>query len=133
MAIKPIVKEIEEDVVFSIYPPKVIYVNGKKAIINYGDKLLKVGERFDVYRFGKKLFDPYTHEPLGYEEIKIGTVEITRTNPKYSVAKIVDGTATVGSILKKIRKSKSSSKKEKVYRKSNIKVQDSGTVKLPWD
>ncbi len=131
MAIKPIAKQIEEDVVFSIYPPKVIYVEGNRAIINYGNQVLKPNEEFEVYKLGKKLYDPYTHEPLGYEEIKIGKVKIVKSTPKYSIAKIEEGTATVGSILRKVKQTGEVESKQ--YRKSDIKVQNNGTVKLPWD
>jgi len=92
---------LAEQIIFNIYPPKVIEISGNKAVINMGGNVLHKGDVFKVYALGKKLYDPYTKEYLGRDEIDIGKVEIIAVKPKISYAKVVSGTIKKGAILRK--------------------------------
>lgn len=98
-----------DQIIFNIYPPKIIKISGKSAVINMGGNTLHKGDRFKVYALGKKLYDPYTKEFLGQDEIEIGEVEITTVKPKISYAKVVSGKVKKGAILRKIQEEKDSS------------------------
>ena len=130
-AFENIAKKIEEDVVFAIYPPRVIWVKGDTAYVNFGNKSLNVGDKFVVYKRGERLKDPYSGEFLEYTLEKIGVLEITQTFPKYSIGKVIEGRAEVGAILRPYVEEK---REEKVENgKSNVEVLPGGGVKLPWD
>jgi len=136
-AFRKIAKKIEEDIIFAIFPPRIIYVNDKKeVVINYGDKILKVNDIFDVYKIQNSLYDPYTKEFIDYNLKKIGTVKIFRTFPKYSLGKIVEGTVCINAVLypKKDVNEKNNKKEKSInHSKSSVKVLPGGGVILPWD
>lgn len=90
-----------DQIIFNIYPPKIIKISGKNAIVNMGGNVLHMGDRFKVFALGNKLYDPYTKEYLGREEIEIGEVEITAVKPKVSYAKVISGKIKKGAILRK--------------------------------
>jgi TolB-like protein len=96
-----IAQEIVDRVLNNIFPPKVIEVSHKNAIVNMGGNVIHVGEKYKVFRYGKKLYDPYTKEYLGRDEIEVGTVEITKVLPKISYAKILSGKVKKGNVLRK--------------------------------
>jgi len=131
-AFEEIAKQIEEDVVFAIYPPKVIWVNGKTVYVNYGNKSLNRGEKFVIYRWDKRLRDPYSGEFLEYTQEKIGILKITETFPKYSIGEVIEGHAEVGAILRPYNE-ETSSKEGSENAQSNVEVLPGGGVKLPWD
>jgi TolB-like protein len=95
-----IAQVLTEQLLFNIYPPKVIQVHGENLTINIGGNFLHRGDRFTVYGLGEKLYDPYTKEPLGREETPKGKVEITSVSAKVSHARLLEGTAKKGDILR---------------------------------
>ena len=97
-----IAQVLVDQIMFNIYPPKIIGKRGSQAIVNMGGNVLHRGDRFKVYALGKRLYDPYTKEPLGRDEIEIGEVEITKVLPKISYAKIVSGKVKKGAILRPV-------------------------------
>lgn len=87
----------------SIYPPKVIALNGGKVSFNYGGDEIRIGETYNVYSEGEPIIDPYTKEPLGREETLIGQVKVAEVKQKYSVASWVGKpaqTIKIGDILR---------------------------------
>jgi curli biogenesis system outer membrane secretion channel CsgG len=90
-----------EQILNSIYPPKVVDVSGERLIINMGGSVIKEGEVYTLFALGKKLIDPYIKEYLARDEIEIGKIEITKVKPKISYAKLLLGKAKVGAILRK--------------------------------
>jgi len=86
-------KELAQKALANIYPIRVVAVKGKTVVLNQGGKTLKKGDRLDVYFLGEEMFDPYTHESLGFLEEKIATIEVVRVNAKTTYAKVVDGDA----------------------------------------
>ncbi len=132
---KDIAQKIEKDILYSIFPPKVIYVDTKKnkVIINYGNKILKPGQKFIVYKINKPLYDPYTKEFIDYEMEKIGIIKIKETYPKYSIGEIIKGKAYVNSVLYPLKEKKKINSQKNNYSTSPIKVLPGGGVILPWD
>ena len=80
---------ISKKVLNAIYPMLVVAVNGKNVTLNQGGNMLKVGDQYEVFRYGNRIFDPYTKESIGRQENYIGTIEISRVNPKSSHANII--------------------------------------------
>jgi curli biogenesis system outer membrane secretion channel CsgG len=99
-----IAQVLVEEIIFNIYPPRIIEDNGVSVILNMGGKFIHSGDIFEVYALGKKLYDPYTKEYLGRDEIYVGKIKITKVLPKISYAKIIEGRAGKGSIVRKIKK-----------------------------
>ena len=67
-------------------------------MINQGGDTLKVGQDFIANMVGEPVIDPYTKEPLGRAEIPIGTVRISRVDPKLSYGELVSGTLPEGDV-----------------------------------
>jgi curli biogenesis system outer membrane secretion channel CsgG len=80
---------ISETITNSIMPPQVISLSGKELTINQGGDAMAKGRRFNIFRLGKRLFDPDTNESLGREETLSGVVEIVRSTDKMSTAKLI--------------------------------------------
>jgi curli biogenesis system outer membrane secretion channel CsgG len=101
-----IAQVLVDQIIFNIYPPRIIEVRGKSVVINMGGNTLHKGEKFNVYALGKKLYDPYTKEYLGRDEKLIGEIEITKVLPKISYAKVIKGNAVRGALIRKDVESK---------------------------
>jgi hypothetical protein len=85
--------EIGEKVVNAIFPLRVIQIVDRSTfVINQGGDTIKVGQSFLANMLGEPTTDPYTKEPLGRAEIPIGTVRISRVDPKLSYGELVSGT-----------------------------------------
>jgi curli biogenesis system outer membrane secretion channel CsgG len=137
-AIKIASNNIVNKLLSNIYPIRIVEITKTgEIILNQGGSLVNEDSTFDVYKVGKKIYDPYTKESLGSEEIKVAKIKITKVNPKNSYAVVIDGTS---SIVKKgfICRRESSDKKSlqikdnKNWRKASVEVQESGGVVLPF-
>lgn len=82
---------IARKILNAIYPILVVAANGPEVTLNQGGDALRVGDRLEVYRRAKKLQDPYTKEFIGYDESRVGMIEIVRVNAKTSLATLVEG------------------------------------------
>ncbi len=56
---------------------RLIYGTGDRIYV-HGLENAEVGARYSVFRPGRTLFDPVTHEPLGYEAVYASDAEIVR-------------------------------------------------------
>ena len=74
----------------AIYPFVVEKIEGDQIVIGTGGDVIKVGEKYRLIQYGKKIVDSYTKESLGRKENIIGMIEITEVTPKLSYGKIVD-------------------------------------------
>ncbi len=103
-AIRRIGKKLTYEIIANVYPIRIndISANGD-AILN---QKTKVGDIYNVYAVGKKLYDPYTKEFLGYDEVKIGVIQVVRSLAKVSYAKVIEGRIQRGSICRKANKTK---------------------------
>ena len=89
-----------------VFPVEVISVKGEKVYLNRGkDGGLKTGDVLDIYLKGEALIDPHTGEQLGSAEEFVGKVKVTKVNPKFTIATILqdklDGEISVGCIVRK--------------------------------
>ncbi len=89
-----------------VFPVEIISVKGEKIYLNRGqDGGLKAGDVLDIYQKGEALIDPHTGEQLGSAEEYIGKVKVTKVNPKFTIATILQdklkGEMTVGCIVRK--------------------------------
>lgn len=107
---RAIVDELSQRIATAVYPPKILAFNAETGdvTINYGEMLFSAGQKWQVYGVGQELTDPDTGEKLGSEETLQGEVEIVSSTAKLTKAKLVEGTAAVGSICRKRQISSSS-------------------------
>jgi len=82
--------EIGGKVLNAIYPILVVSARGDTLTLGQGGLGVKVGDRLEVFQYGKKIIDPYNKESLGREEILAAKVEVIRVNPKISIAKVME-------------------------------------------
>lgn len=89
-------ERLSETMLDAIYPILVAGVSGDRLTLNQGGDLVKQGSVYDLYRYGEKIYDPYSRESLGREEIPVGTVTISEVRPKMSVAVVDTATEDLG-------------------------------------
>lgn len=71
---------------------KIVSVKGNTVYINAGkDSNVLVGDEFTVYKKGEELVDPDTGMSLGSEDTKVGRVQITSVEKKFSKASAIAG------------------------------------------
>ena len=89
-----------------VFPVKIIKVKNMLVYLNRGqDGGYKKGMILNVYKPGEELIDPDTGERIGSAEEFVGQIELTRVNPKFTIAKILAkkqvGDMTAGCIVRK--------------------------------
>lgn len=89
-AVASISDSIGQRILEAIYPFVVEKIEGENVVIGVGGDVLKVGDRYRLIQYGKKIIDSYTKESLGRKEKIIGMVEITDVTPKMAYGKIFD-------------------------------------------
>jgi len=82
-------EKIAKTITDQIYPMALVSVKGSNVVIGQGGNGLKPGARYNVYQRGEKLYDPYTREYIGRNEVFCCTVEVDRVAPKTSYGHIV--------------------------------------------
>jgi hypothetical protein len=88
---RTICEKVSNRVVDIAYPVRVIAKTGKIVTLNRGDGSdIATGQLWEVFALGEELIDPDTGVSLGREEVSVGTLRITRVNPKTSQGAIVD-------------------------------------------
>ena len=87
---KKLAQNTGQFIVEAIYPMRIISVNDDKLTINQGGDTVKKGEKYNIYKLGKVLKDPYTSEKLGYEEDNVGTLIIDEIKPKISIGTLLE-------------------------------------------
>jgi hypothetical protein len=86
-----------QTIVNAIYPVSIVSSVGDQVTLGQGGKTIRLGEQFNLVRYGKDIFDPHTKESLGREEIVMGVLKITNVQSKTSTAKIVEGDTSISS------------------------------------
>lgn len=61
---------------------------------------IKEGDTYDVFALEDEMVDPDTGESLGFSELKVGRIQITRTLAKYSKSDLIGGAARKGDICR---------------------------------
>jgi hypothetical protein len=82
----------------AIYPLLVVALGDDGLVLNQGGDLVRVGDRYELFALGELLKDPRTGETLGRRERKVGVVEIVRSKPKTSDARVVEGGGNLSEI-----------------------------------
>ena len=62
--------------------------------------MLRSGDIYEVFEYGERLYDPYTKESIGRQENLVGSIQITRVNPKQSMARVVNSTVDLAARFK---------------------------------
>lgn len=75
------------DIIYPLAP--IAFKNGILTIARGGDSM-RIGQKYQLIKYGEVMMDPYTKEALAREEHPVGTVEITDVAPKLSHAKVLD-------------------------------------------
>ena len=82
-----------------IYPIKIMkLVNEGNVLLNQGGKRLSVGQRMEVYSSGESIMDPDTGMEIKIDGSKVAELEVTQVKPKYSIAKLVQGSGQYSSL-----------------------------------
>ena len=82
-------EKIAKTITDQIYPMTLVSVKGRGVVIGQGGNGIKPASRYNVYQRGERLYDPYTKEYIGRNEVFCCTVEIDRVSPKTSYGHIV--------------------------------------------
>ena len=121
-----IARQISNDILNAIYPLKVAGVENGEIIFSQS---LNQGDVYDCFSLGKSIKDSYTKETTGRIETKSGGIEVTRSTPKLSYAKITEGSVKVGDICRPLSNS-GSGNGYTIGRDANYKVEEGGGVNL---
>lgn len=125
-ALKQIANRIAGDILNAIYPLKVASVENNEVVFSQS---LNQGDVYECFALGKVIKDTYTKENTGRAESKTGSIEITRTSPKLSYAKITEGSVKVGDICRPLIGSNSGNGYT-IGRDANYQTQEGGGVNL---
>ena len=79
----------------SIFPIRVVDVDGEDIYLNYGNSILSVGDRVSLVREGRQIVDQDTGIVLGSRERVLGDLEVISANASLSIAKRIGGAFTV--------------------------------------
>lgn len=136
--IRTVAKQIVNGALDNIYPIRVVQVQPRGTLLlNQGGESLEVGSLLEVFSAGKRVKDPYSGESLGEVETWVGTVEITRVNPKMSYGEILKGDIrgiSKGDICRRIKEDRGPGQRSSPERKkSSVKIGEKGGVRLPFD
>ena len=74
----------------SVFPIAVVSVSEESITLGQGGKTIRIGQKFKLIEYGKNIFDPYTGESLGQEEIPVGLIKIVAVQAKTSRAKVIN-------------------------------------------
>lgn len=121
-----IAHQISNDILNAIYPLKVAGVENGEIIFSQS---LNQGDVYECFSLGKAIKDSYTKETTGRIETKSGSIEVTRSTPKLSYAKITEGSVKVGDICRPLSNS-GSGNGYTIGRDANYKVEEGGGVNL---
>lgn len=126
-AIAKIASKISQDILNAIYPLKVAAVNGGEAVFT---QKLNIGDVYECFSQGERLQDSYTKESTSDSrvETKVGTIEITRADPKLSYGKITQGSVKKDNICRPL--GGGSGAGYNIGRDANYQINDGGGVNL---
>lgn len=84
-------QEVAFSVIDVVWPPLVDGRQGKQLIINMGGELMRPGQQWQVFALGDSVRNSHNGKNLGRSESLVGTIEVVRSTPKMSYARIVEG------------------------------------------
>lgn len=122
-------KKLVKSLLDQIYPLAIISKRGGEVILSEGGKRLRVGDSYKVYERGEKIYDPYTKEFSGYEELYCCAVKVNRVAPKLSYATITEGADSIPDSVPArlfVLRDKIETDKPKVIKTKKISTKDEG-------
>ncbi|TEY03102.1 CsgG/HfaB family protein [Campylobacter sp. US33a] len=125
-ALEQIASRVSGDILNAIYPLKVASVENNEVVFS---QTLNQGDIYECFSLGKVIKDAYTKETTGAVETKTGSIEITRTSPKLSYAKITEGSVKVGDVCRPLSNG-GSGNGYTIGRDANYKIEEGGGVNL---
>ena len=125
--IEQIAGRISSDILNAIYPLKVASVENGEVV--YTQKKNQ-GDTYECFALGKAIKDSYTKETTGRVETKSGDIEVVRSTPKLSYAKITSGSVKVGDICRPLSNGSGSGNGYTIGRDANYKIDENGGVNL---
>ncbi|MCW1359839.1 CsgG/HfaB family protein [Campylobacter sp. CCS1377] len=125
-ALEQIASRVSGDILNAIYPLKVASVENNEVVFS---QTLNQGDIYECFSLGKVIKDAYTKETTGAVETKTGGIEITRTSPKLSYAKITEGSVKVGDVCRPLSNG-GSGNGYTIGRDANYKIEEGGGVNL---
>ena len=93
-------EKIGKVILNAIYPIMLVSIQNDTVTLNQGGDLLRFGDQYEVFEYGERLYDPYTKESIGRQENLVGTIQITRVNPKQSMARVLNSTVDLSARFK---------------------------------
>jgi hypothetical protein len=85
-------KNIAAKITDSIYPARIMQVNGETVFIDRGASSDFIpGELLTAYQQGDALIDPDTGKPFGFNTHDVGTLKVTTLKHDYTLATILSG------------------------------------------
>ncbi|WP_139471014.1 hypothetical protein [Campylobacter armoricus] len=117
-----IAKKISDDILNAIYPLKIAQVSNNEVVFS---QTLSNDEIYECYSLGEVIKDVYTKENTARIETKSGKVQIIRSTPKLSYAKILEGSVKKGDICRPLDDGGVGMEKQH-------SVNQNGTVNLGW-
>lgn len=82
-------REAGREIVDTVYPLRIVAMDGRQVTLNRGRGAVEVGDVFVVYRQGAPILDPDTQDPLGYAEEETGEIRVTQVMPRMSIAEVL--------------------------------------------
>ena len=125
--IEEIAGRISSDILNAIYPLKVASVENNEVVFS---QTLNQGDTYECFTLGKAIKDSYTKETTGRVETKSGDIEVVRSTPKLSYAKITSGSVKVGDICRPLSNGSGSGNGYTIGRDANYKIDENGGVNL---
>lgn len=125
--IRQIAGRISSDILNAIYPLKVANVENNEVVFS---QTLNQGDTYECFALGKAIKDSYTKETTGRVETKSGDIEVVRSTPKLSYAKITSGSVKVGDICRPLSNGSGSGNGYTIGRDANYKIDENGGVNL---
>ena len=125
--IEQIAGRISSDILNAIYPLKVASVENGEVVFS---QTLNQGDVYECFALGKAIKDSYTKETTGRVETKSGDIEVVRSTPKLSYAKITSGSVKVGDICRPLSNGSGSGNGYTIGRDANYKIDENGGVNL---
>jgi hypothetical protein len=129
-------RQIVEAVMNDLFPVRVASVSGSEIILDQGGERMKPDAVYHVYSMGDTIRDPQTQEVLGQDETQVATVEPTRILPRFSYARVLDGSQSqiqVGQVCRIDPASLDLDIEIEGGMRSNIRRTPTGGVRLPFD
>ena len=87
-------ERIAREIMDFVYPLMPIAYKNGRLTIPQGGETVQTGQEYTLIQQGDMIFDPYTKEAVGREELGVGTVKIIQVAPKISYAEIVKSSLT---------------------------------------